>query len=169
MVHPNIVQKQLRQIGADFRHWGRGEAREIPQALMEGEALQVALMGRYSGGFAMLIATDQRILLIDKKPLYLTIEDIRYDMVAEVDYRHQLIDATVHICTLNKQLRFTSTRKPELRQLTNFIQVRVSELRQHQQVMNNMMQSPQTAGVSPYNKSPLIMRRRVSPYSSLRP
>lgn len=169
MVHRDIVHQQLTQIGADFRYWGRGEVRELPLILMPGEVIQVAVMGRYAGGFALLATTDQRILLVDKKPLYLTVEDVRYDMVAEVDYRHQLLDATVHICTLNKQLRFTSTRKPDLRQLTNFIQVRVSELRQHQQMMNNMLQQPQTAGVNPYNKAPLIMRRRISPYNPLRP
>ena len=168
MVHHTEVSRQLKQIGADFRYWGRGEVRELPHVLMDGEIIQVAVMGRYNGGFAMLVTTDQRILLIDKKPLYLTVEDIRYDMVAEVDYHHQLIDATVHICTLNKELRFTSTRKPNLRLLVNFIQQRVSELRQHQQMMNNTLQWPQTAGVNPYNKAPLIMHRRVSPYDPLR-
>lgn len=171
MVQPSIVRSQLKQIGADFRHWGRGEARELPQILMEGETIQVALMGRYSGGFAMMIATDQRMLLIDKKPLYLTLEDVRYDMVAEVDYCHQLFDATIHICTLNKELRFTSTRKPNMRLFTNYVQKRVSELRQHQQQWNQSPNMPQMMAFNsnPYNKMPLLMRRRISPFDPMRP
>lgn len=169
MVHPDIVDKQLKRVGARIDFWGKAEVRELSYTLMDNETIQVAVMGRYSGGFALLVTTDQRILLIDKKPLYLTVEDVRYDMVAEVDFRHQLIDATVTICTLNKQLRFTTSRhKTDLRQLTNYIQQRVSELRQHQQIMNNMMPQPQTAGINPYNKAPLLVRRRISPFDSAR-
>ncbi len=171
MVQPHVVRQQLKQIGADFRHWGRGEARELHQILMEGETIQVAVMGRYSGGFAMLVTTDHRMLLIDKKPLYLTLEDIRYDMVAEVDYMHQLFSATIHICTLNKELRFTSSKKPSMRVLTNYVQQRVSELRQHHQQVNMQSQGvplglPQmmAAATNPYSKTPLLVRRRISPF-----
>ena len=185
MVNSVEVNRQLKQIGADFRYWGRGEASELSQILLPQEMMQVAVMGRYAGGFAMLVASDQRLLLIDKKPLYLTLEDIRYDMVAEVDYRHQLIDATVNICTLNKELRFTSTKKPTLRMLTSFIQQRVGEIRQHQQQYQPVMpanpaQKWEVQGnpirpvmvnpsmINPYSRQPLIMRRRFSPFDNTR-
>lgn len=130
MVSLEEIEKQLEQINASFKFWGRAEMLELQHVLVPGERIQVCINGRYEGGFAMLCATDQRLLLIDKKPMYLTMEDVRYDMVAEVDFSHRLIDATIKVCTPNKNLVFTTWRKPELRKMTSYLQHRVMEIRQ---------------------------------------
>ena len=130
MVSLEEVERQLEQINASFKFWGRAEMLELQHVLVPGEQIQVCINGRYEGGFAMLCATDQRLLLIDKKPMYLTMEDVRYDMVAEVDFSHRLIDATIKVCTPNKNLVFTTWRKPELRKMTSYLQHRVMEIRQ---------------------------------------
>src|SRR5665647_2908004 len=104
MVATRVIDDQLDAIGADFHLWGRAEKRELKNILVEGERITHCLNGKYEGGFAMLCATDRRLLLIDKKPFYLTVEDVRYDMVSEVDFSHRLINATVSICTVNKKV-----------------------------------------------------------------
>lgn len=136
MVNLNEVERQLKQIGQKFRFWGRPEILELRYILIPGEQIQSCINGRYSGGFATLCATDQRILLIDKKPMYLTFEDIRYDMIAEVDYSHRLIDASINICTPNKNLIFTTWHKPDLRVMTSYLQQRVMEIRYQQHYAN---------------------------------
>lgn len=130
MVDLQEVERQLKGIGVSFRVWGHAEMRELPRILIPGEQIKACMNGRYEGGFAMLCATDQRLLLIDKKPMYLTLEDMRYDMVAEVDFSHRLIDATVKICTPNKNLTFTTWHNTELRRMTEYLQHRVMEIRQ---------------------------------------
>lgn len=130
MVSLEEIESQLEQINASFKFWGRAEMLELQNVLVPGERIQVCINGRYEGGFAMLCATDQRLLLIDKKPMYLTMEDVRYDMVAEVDFSHRLVDATIKVCTPNKNLVFTTWRKPELRKMTSYLQHRVMEIRQ---------------------------------------
>lgn len=130
MVSLEEVQNQLERINASFRFWGHAEMIELQHILIPGEQIQVCINGRYEGGFAMLCATDQRLLLIDKKPMYLTMEDVRYDMIAEVDFSHRLIDATIRVCTPNKNLVFTSWKRPELRKMTAYLQHRVIEMRQ---------------------------------------
>ncbi|MDQ3064896.1 MAG: PH domain-containing protein [bacterium] len=129
MVTQQEVDRQLRAIGSKPSWWGRAEMRELKHILIPDENIQYAINGRYEGGFAMLAVTDQRILLIDKKPFYLTLEDIRYDMVSEVDYNQRLIDSSIVICTVNKKLRFTVFRTGKIRQATYYIQGRVMEFR----------------------------------------
>jgi hypothetical protein len=129
MVTQDEVQRQLKTIGVSFTWWGRGEANELRHVLIPEENIQYAINGRYEGGFAMLVVTDQRILLVDKKPFYLTLEDVRYDMVSEVDYNQRLIDSTIVICTVNKTLRFTVFRTGKIRPATSYIQGRVMEFR----------------------------------------
>ncbi len=191
MVSLEEVENQLRRIDVSFRFWGRAEMLELKNILIPGEQIQVCINGRYEGGFAMLCATDQRLLLIDKKPMYLTLEDVRYDMVAEVDFSHRLVDATIRVCTPNKNLIFTTWRRVELRKMTGYLQHRVIEIRQHHMYETEHMQqqftqaaqqqyqapavpvpttAPVTTGgqlpmpnfVNPYYKNPLIMRRRIS-------
>lgn len=173
MVTHHEVQRQLKAIGADFRFWGRAEARELEHVLVPGENIIYCLNGRYEGGFAMLCVTDQRIVLIDKKPLYLTMEDIRYDMVSEVDFSQRLLDATIVVCTVNKKLIFTALKAHLLRKATMYIQNRVMQFRQ-QHMMPNLDPLPyietpvqQVSSIehrvtNPYTKVPLVMRRRVS-------
>lgn len=137
---PNLkdIEQQLTKIGCNFRFWGRAEIRELANVLLEGEQISHCINGQYEGGFAMLCATDQRVLLIDKKPMYLTIEDIRFDMVAQLDYNHRLMNATLLICTPNKTLRFTAYNQHRLRQFYSFVQQQVMEIRQ--QYLQQMQQ-----------------------------
>ena len=179
MVHMQIIEDQLKAIGADFRFWGRPEKKELQHILVEGEHIMHCLNGRYEGGFAMLCSTDRRLLLVDKKPLYLTVEDVRYDMISEVDFSHRLLDATVRINTVNKALRFTSYKATDLRKLTAYLQDKVMEIRQHQmqpsQIQLPAYQLGQDGGgvaqlqykaTNPYTRVPLMMRRRVSRFYS---
>lgn len=129
MVTMQAIEKQLQHIGSPIRYWGRAELRELQHILTKDEEIKFCLNGRYEGGFALLCVTDLRILLVDRKLFYLTLEDIRYDMIIEVDYNYRLMDATVSVFTPNKTLKFTCYRKPELRKLTAFVQRHVMDLR----------------------------------------
>ncbi len=132
MVHRNEVSEQLKRLGVNFQFWCRPEIRELPNILFEGEQLQHVLIGRYEGGFALFCATDQRVLLVDKKPFYLTLEDIRYDMISDVQYNHRLIDATMRLGTVHKTISFTAYNHSKLRNFTSFIQQQVMFFRQQQ-------------------------------------
>jgi hypothetical protein len=125
------LEEQLKHADCSFRLWGRGELRELCHILLDGEIINYAVNGYYTGGFALLCVTDQRMLLIDHKPMYLSIEDIRFDMISEIDYNYRLLNATVLIYTPNKSLTFTSWSQHNLRKLTNFAQKRVMEIRQY--------------------------------------
>ncbi|MCA9344217.1 PH domain-containing protein [Candidatus Saccharibacteria bacterium] len=131
MISAVTVQKQLKAIGASFPFFGKAEIDELPKIMVEGEEIQHIITGRYEGGYATLCATNFRILLVDKKILFLTVEDVRYDMIAELDYGHQFWGATIHIRSFSKDLKFQCYSKEKLRNFTNFIQQRVMELRQH--------------------------------------
>lgn len=141
MVNRGTVEKQLRQIGCDFRFWGRSELAELPRALMEGENVMQCVNGRYKGGFALLCATDHRVLLIDKKPMnYLNLQDIRFEMISEFNYQHRLLDASACISTPTETLVFVSWNQHRLRALLAYIQRRVVEIRQYHYLAQQFQQ-----------------------------
>lgn len=144
MVTIQEIDAQLERVGMKNRYFGRAEVKELCHIMAPGEQIQHAVNGQYEGGFAMIIATDRRLLLIDKKPWFLTMEDIRYDMIQEVDYYARLLDASVSIITFSKQLHFKSWRQARLRELVRYIQHRVMELRHLEDSWQGVGQSANT-------------------------
>lgn len=134
MVHQSVIEARLNQLGIKRSRWVKPEIRELSRILMDDESIITMVSGRYYGGFAVLVATDHRLLLIDKKVMFLTVDDIRYDMISEIDFNSRLFDSTIHIFTVNKQHSFTSTRgKHLLRDLVSYIQQRITDIRHYQQ------------------------------------
>lgn len=123
MVSKESVKAQLKKIGFDHAGWGRTEVNELHNILLPDEELYEVVNGFYEGGFALLVATDVRVLLVDKKPLnYLTVEDLRFDMINEIDLNHRVIGANISIATGSKTLKFTSLNQQRLRKLIGHVQ-----------------------------------------------
>jgi len=141
MVHWDKVEEQLERIGCNFKFWGRSEARELCHVLFDDENIRHCVNGQYPNGFAMLCATDHRVLLIDKKPMnYVNIEDIRFEMISEFDFSRRLLNSRVSICTPTKTLVFSSWNVHQLRALLNYVQQRVIEIRQYQYLAQQFQQ-----------------------------
>jgi hypothetical protein len=178
MVSLRAVEDQLKRAGCNFQLWGRAEVRELCHILMDNEEIQACLNGHYSGGFAMLCSTNQRILLVDKKPMFLTLEDLRYDMVSEVQYSHRLLDATVRIYTPTTSLVFSSWNRTHLRKLVMGAQEHLMAIRQYHQNINSMQRQqlqnqfqqqpvsePQATKDSPLTMPPLPSPKDRDPYA----
>jgi hypothetical protein len=160
MVHPSLIEARLGKLGFSHSRWFRAEIRELEHILMDHEKLIALACGRYFGSFALLVATDQRLLLIDKRVFFMTIEDTRYDMISEIDYNSQIYNATVTVFTLNKTHKFTTMKyKTQLRDLTTYVQRRVMEFRQQQPA-----QAPQ---LMPAERQ-FIAARQARPYQPMR-
>lgn len=146
MVHISVLQSQLTKLGIRLSRWFYPELRELQHIMMDSEKIIAAAPGRYFNGFALLVATNLRLLLIDKRTFFMTIEDTRYDMISEVDFSSRFYDLTVHIFTLNKQHNFTSVRyKNQLRDLCQYVQQRIWELRQVQEKIESGQAVPAPA------------------------
>src|SRR3954470_20680266 len=133
MVSKKSVEKQLKDLDFNHKGWGRTEVNELHNILLPDEKIYEVVNGIYEGGFAMLVATDVRVLLVDKKPLnYLTVEDLRFDMINEIDYSHRLIGAHISISTGNRDLKFTTVNQPRLRKLIGHVQDCMAEAKKKQ-------------------------------------
>lgn len=187
MVSLREVEEQLKHVGCNFKFWGRAEIRELSNVLMPDEKIAQAVNGSYEGGFAMLVVTHYRVLLVDRKPMLLTIEDLRYDMISEVDYSNRVVGSSVRIFTPMRNLVFNSWSTLRMRKCVNYIQQRVAEIRQHGMMVQQQMQQPvngipafqgsmspqyaaqgpmqpqQMMPANPYTKTPLLVKRRRFP------
>jgi hypothetical protein len=123
MVSKQSVEEQLKRLGFKLNGWGKGEIKELPSILLPGEEIFELVNGTYEGGFALAVATDIRLILVDKKPMnYLTVEDIRFDMISEIDYSHRLLGAQIAVSTGERDFHFRSYNQARLRKLIGHVQ-----------------------------------------------
>lgn len=159
MVDVQTIATQLRSVNEDQPFWVRGELKELPNIIVENETIKHLVAGRYDGGLALFVATDHRALIIDKKPMFLSVEDIRYEMLSEINYSHKLFDSVVHINSFNKSIWFSSFRKKQLRQLSSYIQQRLSEMRNQEAVETQVLENY-------LHQQPVEYIHAPTPYSS---
>jgi hypothetical protein len=133
MISYKKVEEQFRALQMNPDGWGHTEVKELCNILAPDEVVESAVNGYYEAGFALLVATKNRVLIVDKKPLnYLTVEDMRFDMINEFDYQHRLIGAQIKISAGAKVLHFTSLNQVRLRRVMSYVQHRMTEIKEQQ-------------------------------------
>lgn len=122
----------------------RMEVAELPKLLLPGEQIWGVISGFYTAGSAVLCATSMRVLLVDKKLIRLNIEDVRYESISEVDFSRQLFIASTHLHFAGRSLQFRSIYRRELRQIIQYIQSKMFEVRRsHSQMEAPLSTQPQ--------------------------
>ena len=126
------VQKQLASIDTGYLIFGKPEIRELANILNEDEVIRHCVFGHYRGGSALLVATNRRLLLVDKRLFFVNLEDIRYEMINQVNFAGRLLNSTVGMFTSSKKLDFSSFSNVKLRFLCNFVQDQITISREPQ-------------------------------------
>jgi hypothetical protein len=116
------IEEQLHEIGFRTHGWGKGEVKELCKILADDEVILQCVNGYYQNGFAMLLATNQRLLLVDQKPMFLTIEAVWYDKIGQIEYNHRLLNSNLCISSPSKDIKFTSMNQIRLRQILAYAQ-----------------------------------------------
>jgi len=130
MVDRDYVQEQLKKINFGSGWLNRSEVAELENILLDDEQIYECVNGYYESGVALLVASDVRVLLIDKKPMgFLNVDDLRFDMISDIDYSHRLFGAQIKINCGMKNLVFKSYNQPRLRKLISHVQQRMSEIK----------------------------------------
>lgn len=129
MITQSQVEQQLKRLHCNYAFWGSTEVAELPKLLMDGEQIAAAVNGYYEGGFGLLVATNFRVLVIDKKPFTLNVEDLRYDMITEVTFGARIITATMHVSIPTRTIYFVSWNIDRLHKAMRHIQQHVMDAR----------------------------------------
>jgi hypothetical protein len=96
---------ELRSLGAVAYDLWLPESHALPNILHQDEQVWGVVYGRYTHtsrletGRGMLVATDQRLLLIDKKPLFVKCDEIAYGVISAITYIKAGVAGTVTVHT----------------------------------------------------------------------
>jgi hypothetical protein len=119
MVSRSSVSSQLKRLGQKFRFFGRSEAKELKNIINPDESILQCAYGHYHGGSGLLVATDKRIVLVDKRPFYLNVESMSYDNLTHVDYRQDKLHGVLYLQSGIKRVIFRSMSDARLKFIRN--------------------------------------------------
>lgn len=107
----------------------RREMAELPKHLTANEQVIAVLSGFYTSGTAILCVTNKRLIILDKKWVRLSYEDIRFEAISEVHFSQQAFLASARFYIAGRNVAFKSWYRGELRTLVQFVQDKMFESR----------------------------------------
>ena len=103
--HRARITSELKQLGAVAYDLWLPETQTLPLIIHPNERILGIVYGRYkqdedrAAGRGALVATDSRVLLVDKKPLYIKCGEISYRVVSAITYTRVGFSGTITLHT----------------------------------------------------------------------
>jgi hypothetical protein len=126
--HHMRVKTELKNVGMQKPGLRSHEAQYLPHLIRDDEHIEGAVFGYMDIGFAMLVATDKRLIFLDRKPLFMNGDDITYDIIGGVSYSHGVIGSTVTLRSRIKDYKVFTFNKASADYLVRYINGRCVEL-----------------------------------------
>ncbi|MCC7248399.1 MAG: PH domain-containing protein [Lysobacter sp.] len=120
------IQKQIAAIEGGNRFLPRKEIRELPSVLAADERVEQLTAGFYNGGLGLLVATNRRLIFVDKGMLYgLRVEDFHYDRISSIQYKTGLLLGEITIFSSGNRAEIGQVEKSMVRQFGEYVRAKI--------------------------------------------
>jgi hypothetical protein len=124
----SAIQKELAIAGVPKRILRSSEARALSTILNIDEEVHACVQGFYSEGLGLVVATNARLLIINKSFLWTRVEDESYAMINSVLYKRGLLFGKLHLSTRSRRYTFNVLVKDRVE---SFISLIDNKMRKH--------------------------------------
>jgi hypothetical protein len=97
--HVQRVRQDLKRLGASTYGVRRFGSKYLPKIIHPDEYIGGIVYGFNEEGSVMLVATDRRVVFLNKKPLFFNEEEMTYDIVGGVSFGHAGLASTIILHT----------------------------------------------------------------------
>jgi hypothetical protein len=106
------VKRELIKSGVTVYGLFKAESKILPKIIHASESIMAVIYGRRQSSSIMLVATDKRIISLDKKPMVLLMDEFSYEVIAGLEFEIHTIYATLILHTPVKKydIRFVNLR-----------------------------------------------------------
>lgn len=102
--HDKRVTTELKAFGIGWWAWWHTELGRLPAIIGADEHIGGIVYGYRGWSFAVLVATDRRVIFLNSDPFFTDEEEVTYDVVSGISYDH-LIFTTLTLHTRVKDYR----------------------------------------------------------------
>lgn len=138
--HQERIKSELAAAGVSHVGLHRFTSTYLPKVIHEDEHIMGAVFGRRkeSEGFfgfveGILIATDERVLFIDHRPGYTTMDEVNYDNVAGVNINTTLFYASITLFTKAANYHLSFAGREAAKTFANYIERRITHTEQKEE------------------------------------
>ncbi len=126
----DAIRAEIKSLGLDnvVTFLGRKEINELPSILDQNEKITNLIQGTYNGGQGILVATNRRLVFVDKGILYgLKVEDFPLDKITTIQYETGLLLAEVKIHTSGNIATIDNVEKAGARKFAESVRNQISQ------------------------------------------
>lgn len=132
------IKKQIQHLDGVSRLFGRKEIKELPNILWEDEIVEKMVQGYYGCGQGILVATNKRLLFVDKGLIYgLRVEDFPHGKITSIQYKTGLVFGTITIFTSGNKADIEQIDKKQARDFAEYVRARISGAKEHASIPKN--------------------------------
>jgi hypothetical protein len=109
-LHQDRIRQELMATGVTKAALMKPQLRRLHQSIHPDEHIQAIAYSSYGSGTAVLVATDRRVMYLDRRPFNYVFDEFTYDIVSGVAMRQSglYITLTLHTPINNFTIRTTN-------------------------------------------------------------
>lgn len=134
------IQDQIKNKSGISKFLGKREIKELPSILWEDESVENIIQGTYNNGTGMLIATNKRLIFVDKGMIKLRVEDFPYDKISSIQYQTGILLGKMSVFTSGNRAEITNLSKNETKPFAEYVRARVTSKSEHAGMQRNEKQ-----------------------------
>lgn len=93
------VRREMLDAGVTLYGLHKSESRVLPKVLHPDEHVEAVVYGQHHSSSVMLVATNERIIFLDKKPMALFLDEVTYEVVSGIEFEIHTLFATLILHT----------------------------------------------------------------------
>lgn len=125
------IKEQIKSKTGTTKFFGKKEIKELPSILWEDELLEDIIQGNYNNSNGLLVATNKRLIFIDKGIMKLKVEDFPYDKISSIQYETGMVFGKITIFITGNRAEIKNLVKNETRQFAEYIRARTTAKSEH--------------------------------------
>ncbi len=132
------IEEQLLKINNSHleAYRGKREVKELETILASDEELFAIVSGTYNNGNGILVATNKRLIFIDKGILYgLKVEDFGLDKISSIQYETGLLLASIKIMASGNIAEIKNIQKLNARDFSEKVRLKLAEPKKQDQIL----------------------------------
>lgn len=135
------VKKELAEAGVTAYGLAKSESRHLPSIIHPDEHIEAVVYGQHNNSSAMLVATEKRVIYLDKKPLVSLMDEITYNAISGVEFDvHTLFSTlTLQSSVGNYTIRYANITCGQ--KFADFIETKITAIA-GQRIVGNVVPVP---------------------------
>lgn len=128
------IEKVIKNLSGGEKWLGRGEIKALPSILWEDELPEKIIQGTYNNGSGILVATNKRLVFVDKGIMSLKVEDFPYDKITSIQYSTGMLMGGIDIYASGNKAEIKNVAKDQVKPFAEYVRARITGASTHASV-----------------------------------